>query len=90
MTEIEAIGTFFLYIVPVLISVAALVKPIMKLTETMTVFNDNVKLLFANDCEHKHRLDNHGDRLDNHENRIVKVETEVEHLKTCPIRNERS
>ena len=90
MNEVEMVGMFFVAVVPVVASVIALIKPILKFTEAMQKFNDNVDILFTNDKEQKHRLDIHGERLDNHENRIVKAETEIEHLKHCPVRQERS
>ena len=90
MNEVELIGMFFMAVVPCVASVIALIKPILKFTEAMTKFNDNVDVLFKNDSEQKHRLDVHGDRLDDHEVRITKTEAELEHLKYCPVRNERS
>ena len=70
MSTNEMIGTVILIGVPLMVSVIALVKPIINLNTSITELNVTIKHLTKDNDEIHNTLENHTDELSDHEARI--------------------
>ena len=70
MSTNEMIGTVILIGVPLMVSVIALVKPIINLNTSITELNVTIKQLTKDNDEIHNTLENHTDELSDHEARI--------------------
>ena len=70
MSTNEMIGTIILIGVPLMVSVIALVKPIINLNTSITELNITIKQLTKDNDEIHNTLENHTDELSDHEARI--------------------
>lgn len=66
----EMIGTIILIGVPLMVSIIALVKPIINLNTSITELNITIKQLTKDNDEIHNTLEKHTDELSNHEARI--------------------
>lgn len=66
----EMIGTIILIGVPLMVSIIALVKPIINLNTSITELNITIKQLTKDNDEIHNTLENHTDELSDHEARI--------------------
>ena len=70
MSTNEMIGTVILIGVPLMVSVIALVKPIINLNTSITELNVTIKQLTKDNDDIHNTLENHTDELSDHEARI--------------------
>lgn len=70
MSTNEMIGTVILIGVPLMVSIIALVKPIINLNTSITELNITIKQLTKDNDEIHNTLENHTDELSDHEARI--------------------
>ena len=70
MSTNEMIGTVILIGVPLMVSIIALVKPIINLNTSITELNITIKQLTKDNDEIHNTLKNHTDELSDHEARI--------------------
>ena len=70
MSTNEMVGTVILIGVPLMVSIIALVKPIINLNTSITELNITIKQLTKDNDEIHNTLENHTDELSDHEARI--------------------
>ena len=70
MSTNEIVGTVILIGVPLMVSIIALVKPIINLNTSITELNITIKQLTKDNDEIHNTLENHTDELSDHEARI--------------------
>ena len=70
MSTNEMIGTVILIGVPLMVSIIALVKPIINLNTSITELNVTIKQLTKDNDDIHNTLENHTDELSDHEARI--------------------
>lgn len=70
MSTNEMVGTVILIGVPLMVSIIALVKPIINLNTSITELNVTIKQLTKDNDDIHNTLENHTDELSDHEARI--------------------
>ena len=70
MSTNEMVGTVILIGVPLMVSIIALVKPIINLNTSITELNITIKQLTKDNDDIHNTLENHTDELSDHEARI--------------------
>lgn len=74
MGQNELIGTLIVMGVPLLVSVLALIKPIINLNNSITTLNVTMKQVIDENGELKAEVKEHGETLTDHEKRLYLME----------------